>query len=136
LCLREPPCRIILIQLKRTLEAGHDYLQFAWKPKRATEVCFNGRTRYDTASWHQNSYVSASVDDHDILIQVFDRGNDRMSDGSRLENGSDAIIDFWFLATHSRFSLSAAPSAGLGSSRLRRMSLLSILTENTCKQAL
>jgi hypothetical protein len=63
-------------------------------------MCFNGRTRYDTASRHQNSYVRASVDDHHIRVQVLYCSDDRMSDGARLENGSDAIIVSWYLVTH------------------------------------
>ena len=96
----ESPRRIILVQLKRSLECRHDNFQLPREAKRPPEVFFNRRTGHDATSRHQNSDVGAAVDNHDVWVQVLNRLDDRVRHGPRLKNGADAIVVLRILDRH------------------------------------
>src|ERR1700751_6148450 len=133
--LQEPPRCIVLIQLQRTFEGRHDRLQLSRKPERAAQVLLDCGTSHDAAMRNQNSHVSTAIEDHDVLVEVPDGCDDRIGDGPRLENGSDAIVDVRILARHPRSAPAAAPSRGSAPSISTRMSPPSTTTGKTFKQA-
>src|ERR1700719_2512483 len=102
--LLELPRRIAVRKLNRPFESRHDHLQFTWKAKGPPQMLFDSTLGDDTLVRNENAQVSATVHHQYILVQVFDRRDNGIGYGSRLQHRADTLMGTVVLFAHAIFS--------------------------------